>query len=98
MQIRVETVRDDLTTDTRQRVEERVRFVMRRMRAQVMQVLSLKPDVDRAWPGKGVVYFRRLSARRTESRLSKIMGTPEYARMTIRNWNTTTTLLGLLDG
>lgn len=46
MQIRVETVRDDLTTDTRQRVEERVRFVMRRMRAQVMQVHVRLCDIN----------------------------------------------------
>ena len=64
--------------------------------AQVMKVLSPKPDVDRAWPGKGVVYFDRLSARRTESRLSKIMGTPEYRLMTVRNWNTATKLVELL--
>ncbi len=64
--------------------------------AEVMKVLSLKPEVDRAWPGKGVVYFDRLSARRTESRLSKIMGTPEYRSMTVRTWNTTTKLVELL--
>jgi uncharacterized protein (DUF1697 family) len=64
--------------------------------AQAVKVVSLKPDVDRVWPGKGVVYFDRLSARRTESRLSKIMGTPEYRLMTVRNWNTTTKLVDLL--
>lgn len=64
--------------------------------AQAMKVVALKPDVDRAWPGKGVVYFDRLSARRTESRLSRIMGTPEYRWMTIRNWNTATKLVELL--
>jgi uncharacterized protein (DUF1697 family) len=64
--------------------------------AQAMTVVSLKPEVDRVWPGKGVVYFDRLSARRTESRLSKIMGTPEYRLMTVRNWNTTTKLVELL--
>ena len=64
--------------------------------AEVMQVLSLKPDVDRAWPGNGVVYFDRLSARRTESRLSKVMASPAYRLMTVRNWNTTTKLVELL--
>jgi uncharacterized protein (DUF1697 family) len=43
------------------------------------------------------VYFARLSARRTQSRMSKIVGTPEYRSMTIRSWATTTTLLRLLD-
>lgn len=66
--------------------------------AAAMKVVSKREGVDEAWPGKGVVYFRRLSARRTESRMSRIMGTPEYARMTIRNWNTTTRLLEMLQG
>ena len=35
---------------------------------------GLRDGVDRAWPGAGVVYFERLSARRTRSRMSKIIG------------------------
>jgi uncharacterized protein (DUF1697 family) len=64
---------------------------------QVMKIVRLREGVDRAWPGRGVVYFARLSAERTKSRLSSIVGTPEYANMTIRSWNTTTKLLALLD-
>jgi len=64
---------------------------------QVMAITKLREGVDRAWPGTGVVYFQRLSAQRTKSRLSSIVGTPEYANMTIRNWATTTKLLALLD-
>ena len=44
-----------------------------------------------------MVYFARLSAERTKSRMSSIAGTPEYANMTIRSWKTTTKLLTLLD-
>ena len=62
-----------------------------------MTVVSLREGVDQAWPGAGVVYFQRLSARRTQSRMSGIAGTPEYKLMTIRSWTTTTKLLGLLD-
>ena len=47
--------------------------------------------------GPGVLYFARLSARRTQSRMSRIVGTPEYQLMTIRSWTTTTKLLGLLE-
>jgi uncharacterized protein (DUF1697 family) len=65
--------------------------------AQVMKIVKLRDGVDQAWPGRGVVYFARLSAQRTKSRLSSIMGTPEYANMTIRSWATTTKLLALLD-
>jgi len=65
--------------------------------AQAMRVVVEREGVDHAWPGRGVVYFARLSARRTESRMSRIVGTPEYRRMTIRSWSTTTKLLALLD-
>jgi uncharacterized protein (DUF1697 family) len=65
--------------------------------AAVMRVVQLRDGVDQVWPGNGVVYFARLSARRTQSRMSKIVGTPEYRSMTIRSWATTTTLLRLLD-
>jgi uncharacterized protein (DUF1697 family) len=65
--------------------------------AAAMRVVTTRDGVDQAWPGTGVVYFARLSARRTESRMSRIVGTPEYASMTIRNWATTTKLLSLLE-
>jgi uncharacterized protein (DUF1697 family) len=62
-----------------------------------MRVVELREGVDRVWPGKGVLYFARLSARRTQSKMSKIVGTPEYQQMTIRSWSTTTKLHRLLD-
>lgn len=62
-----------------------------------MRVVTTREGVDQAWPGRGVVYFARLSARRTQSRMSAIVGTPEYRLMTIRSWTTTTRLLRLLD-
>jgi uncharacterized protein (DUF1697 family) len=65
--------------------------------AQVMKIVKLRDGVDQAWAGKGVVYFARLSVQRTRSRMSSIVGTPEYANMTIRNWATTTRLLAMLD-
>jgi uncharacterized protein (DUF1697 family) len=63
---------------------------------QAMAVVRQRDGVDQAWTGTGVLYFARLSERRTQSRLSQIMGTPEYRLMTIRNWRTTTKLLDLL--
>jgi hypothetical protein len=62
-----------------------------------MQVIDCREGVDRAWPGSGVVYISRLSARLTQSRLNRVAVTPEYKRMTIRSWATTTKLLDLLD-
>ena len=59
-------------------------------------VLDLKEGVDRAWPGKGVLYFARLSTRASSSRISKVVMLPEYQDMTIRSWSTTTKLLALM--
>lgn len=61
-----------------------------------LKVFRPKADVDRVWPGDGVIYSQRVSALRTKSNLNKIIGTPEYQSMTIRNWNTTTKLLELI--
>ena len=62
-----------------------------------MQVFDPRPGVDSVWPGDGVIYSQRLSAQRTQSRLNKIMSSPAYKSMTIRNWATTKALLDLLE-
>jgi uncharacterized protein (DUF1697 family) len=64
---------------------------------QAMRVVQLRDGVDSAWSGRGVIYFARLSERRTQSKMSSIVGTPEYQSMTIRSWSTTTKLLDTLD-
>jgi uncharacterized protein (DUF1697 family) len=72
-------------------------FLMGIDAAQAMPVFDPREGVDAVWPGDGVIYSQRLSAQRTKSRLSKIVGTPVYQSMTIRSWNTTTKLLKLLE-
>lgn len=62
-----------------------------------MRSVRTKDGVDRAWSGRGVLYFSRLTARASQSQLSRIVSMPIYRRMTIRNWNTTTKLLRLMD-
>lgn len=64
---------------------------------QALAVFDPRDGVDMIWPGDGMIYSQRLSALRTKSRLGKIVGTIPYQSMTIRNWNTTTKLLQLLD-
>lgn len=64
---------------------------------QAMSVFNPREGVDQVWPGNGVIYSQRLSALRTKSRLSKIVGTPAYQSMTIRSWSTTTKLLSLMQ-
>lgn len=65
---------------------------------EAMEVVQLREGVDQVWQGNGVLYFARLGARRVQSKLSKIVGTPAYKSMTIRSWTTVTKLLKLLDG
>jgi uncharacterized protein (DUF1697 family) len=64
---------------------------------QAIKLFNPREGVDKVWAGDGMIYSQRLSAMRTKSRLNKIMSTPEYKFMTIRNWNTTTTLFSLLN-
>ena len=64
---------------------------------QAMKSVSARPGVDRAFAGDGVLYFSRLISRASQSHLSRIVGTPGYQNMTIRNWNTTGKLLELME-
>ena len=63
-----------------------------------IEKVATKPGVDQARAGKGVLYFSRLTAKASESRLSRLVSLPIYKSMTIRNWRTTTTLLQMLSG
>ena len=64
---------------------------------EAMKSVTAKPGVDRASAGEGVLYFSRLTSRATQSHLTRIIGTPAYKSMTIRNWNTTAKLLELME-
>jgi uncharacterized protein (DUF1697 family) len=64
---------------------------------EALSAFGIREGVDTVWAGEGVVYFRRLSAERTKSRMSSVLGSPHYKYMTIRNWRTTTTLARMLD-
>lgn len=62
-----------------------------------MKSVTIRSGVDEAFVGPDVLYFSRLSARASQSYLSRIIALPIYKSMTIRNWNTTTKLLALMD-
>jgi uncharacterized protein (DUF1697 family) len=64
---------------------------------QAMKTVTVRAGVDRAFTGDGVLYFSRLISRASQSHLSRIVGTPAYQNMTIRNWNTTSKLLDLME-
>ncbi len=59
--------------------------------ALAMQSVSARAGVDR------VLYFSRLTSRAAQSHLTRLVSQPIYKSLTIRNWNTTTKLLALLD-
>jgi uncharacterized protein (DUF1697 family) len=65
--------------------------------ADVLRHLNPREGVDTADAGPAVCYFSRLISRATQSYLSKIVGSPVYKDLTIRNWATTTKLLALMD-
>lgn len=64
---------------------------------EAMNGVSVNPGVDRVFAGDGVLYFSRLISKAAQSHLSRIVGTPAYQNMTIRNWNTTRKLLELME-
>ena len=59
--------------------------------------VRVRPGVDEAWAGDGVLYFSRLISQASRSYLSRLVLMPVYQDMTIRNWNTTTRLLRLMS-
>ena len=65
--------------------------------AKAMKNVTTKEGVDQAFAGKGVLYFSRLISKASQSHLTRIITMPVYQSMTIRNWNTTTKLLNLME-
>ncbi len=64
---------------------------------EALPAFGIREGVDTAWAGASAVFFRRLSAQRTKSKLSTVMSSPLYKMMTIRNWRTATALAAMLD-
>lgn len=58
---------------------------------------ELREGVDAVALGPGAIYFSRVAAQATKTRMTRLVGTPVYRRLTVRNWRTTTRLLHLLD-
>jgi len=51
--------------------------------------IPVRENVDIAWEGPGVIYYRRTAEHLTKSMLNKLPSKPVYQQMTIRNWRTT---------
>jgi uncharacterized protein (DUF1697 family) len=65
---------------------------------EAMKSVTANPEVDRVFAGEGVLYFSRLTSKAAQSHLRRVITTPTYQQMTIRNWNTTSKLVELMDG
>jgi uncharacterized protein (DUF1697 family) len=65
--------------------------------AKTLQDVPTREGVDEVHAGKGALYFSRLISKAAQSKLTRVIGMPIYKSMTIRNWNTTTKLLQLME-
>ena len=64
---------------------------------ETLAIVPIREGVDQGHPGPGVLYFSRLIAKAAQSKLNKLISMPIYKSVTIRNWNTTTTLQRLME-
>jgi uncharacterized protein (DUF1697 family) len=62
-----------------------------------LKKVPTREEVDQIFAGRRVLYFKRLRSQATRSRLNRVASLPIYQSMTIRNWNTTTRLLEMMD-
>lgn len=68
------------------------------MKTVIAAVGELKPDIETMQPGNGVLYQSMSKALFGRTTTGKLASNPIYKKMTIRNYNTTTKLLTLLEG
>ncbi|MBZ2198883.1 DUF1697 domain-containing protein [Occultella gossypii] len=66
--------------------------------AVLTELPELRDGVDSVAPGPGALYFSRVAALATKTRIQRLMAMPIFQQMTVRSWRTTTRLLELLDG
>jgi uncharacterized protein (DUF1697 family) len=62
-----------------------------------MKSVLTREGVDDVQAGAGVLYFSRLISKASQSQLNRLVSLPLYKRITIRNWNTTTKLLRMME-
>ena len=62
----------------------------------VVKGVQVKEGVDTLSSGPGVLYMTTLLSNVTKSAFNKLVGTPLYKEMTIRNYNTTRKLFALM--
>ena len=65
--------------------------------SELLADVKATPGVDTAHAGDHALYFRRLISKADQSTLNKLGQRASYKNITVRNWNTTMKLLGLLQ-
>ena len=61
----------------------------------IISTVPLREGIDYIETGKNTIYISRLVSELSKSYMQKIIKTPIYKNITVRNWNTTTKLLKL---
>jgi len=62
---------------------------------EALKLIRIRDGVDVVTAGDSVIYFSRLISKAGQSYMTKMIGTPVYKQLTIRNWNTTRKLADL---
>jgi uncharacterized protein (DUF1697 family) len=65
--------------------------------AALAEMPELREGVDSVSGGPGAIYFSRVAARATKTRITRFMALPVFQQMTVRSWRITTRLSELLD-
>jgi uncharacterized protein (DUF1697 family) len=58
---------------------------------------GLREGVDSVAPGPGALYFSRVAALASKTRITRLMSMPIFQQMTVRSWGTTTRIFQMLD-
>ena len=61
------------------------------------QLPELREGIDSIAPGPGALYFSRVAAQASKTRITRLMSMPIFQQMTVRSWRTTTRLLEMLN-
>lgn len=64
--------------------------------AEAFTAITVTPGVDTADAGDHAIYFRRLISKSAQSNLNKLPQRAAFKNITVRNWNTTMKLLGMI--
>ncbi len=61
------------------------------------QMPELREGVDAVAAGPGAVYFSRVAAQATKTRITRFMSMPVFQQITVRSWGTTIRVMDLLQ-